>query len=1135
MERPRIRTTVATALSVLLVAAPLAAQLCPPAVTPAVDNRDGYLPAFEEQPIQPMTISPDGRELWITNVPDARVAIFDATNPTGAGGPALLDEVAVGLGPVTIRARPGAGPAEMWVVCSSSNAVFVIDQASRRVTATIRVEHEPGDLRFDATGSTAYVSLAATNQIAVIDTATLQVTNRIEFDSVLPTVGGTRLHAEEPLTLMLEGSDLYAVSHLSGNGSVSNRPACGPPPLSPCFPGSGVPFVAQLWDLFNTGQLTTEPPDRDVIRFDTNAPGNAGAVVGWRFGTQNFDLQRDPTGADLVVSNVDLRNDRLLSEQAYPLDIIGIGKPSIHRISRGPDALPASSNLAVQHFDLNDTLSNVHPALVTMGYTCAIPNQMTWNAAADRLYVACYGTNNVAVLDWPPTQVIAELRSNASAASPVGFGTHGVLLDEARGVLYTYEQGDNSFHVYAANPGAGTVSAPLHPRNPIGFDITPDSVIAGRFHFNNARNSAFGTDSCATCHYRGHFDGLGWDLGDFSGDLPTATGQPLPPLDRIFARDNKLVKVTMSLRGIEETPPFHWRGDRDDLQAFGDAQVGLLGGQPLDQQALEAIDDFIFSLSYRPNPEQAFQRDYTPTAVDGIACFTNPLSLTFIDDTNGGTISVSCNDCHSMDGFSGTNNQVNNDGVVFPVPEDATQLRGLFDKESDQLVTSVVGGTATTIPVSGWGFGNFGTFDTVSDFVDVAGNQLVANTERAAVKQFFKEFDTGTAPSTAFAWTLDQNTVNNIPSEAFDLFIANEAGHNELIARGWIDVGGGPVDVGMFYLPAAGAPFAGTFVSDSIALGNFSTGQIVSLAQAGNASLTLIGTPIGTGFRLSIDREMDFLLDGDEAANGASTFTTDTDGDQFPDGYEVRLGSLPNNPASIPGGDVTPPAILNAAAAWSNSNVAKIRWQTGEESKSRVRIFDAGGNLVTMEEEETFKWQHSLVVRGLIPGQTYTVEVESEDPANANLPLVPGNTLTQTLPQPLVMKPRLFQNSMHVETTNLAVRAIGFGGQILLRATFTIHDGATSAALANHPITVNFDSFEWVPGGAGAITAVPRSVTGTTDAQGRISTTYTTGPLLGLGAIAEVITTSVDDPVGFRMLFQPESGLHGFGVKINLP
>ncbi len=1146
MRRPYLRAIFSFCLSAVLAVSPTAAQLCPPAVDPGVDNRDGYLPPFEEQPIRPLALSSDRDTLWVVDIPDAKISVFDANNPTAGRGPMLIDEVAVGLGPVTIRPRPlvDSLTPEMWVVCTSSNSVFVIDQTTRDVMTTIRVEHEPGDLVFSQGGRTAYVSLAASNQIAVIDATTRKVTGRIEFDSVLPTVGGTRLHAEEPIALMLEGETLYGLSNISGNGTMANPPVCdnpaipgicGVPPAVPgqcipCFPNI-LPGMAQQWDIFNATPTGPEPSDRDILRFDTNSTTAAGITVGWRFGTLNFDLLREPGGPNLVVSNMDMRNDKVLTEQLYPKDTVEFGRPTIHRVSMGPDDTSATSNLTVNHFDLNDP-ANINGALASLDYRCAFPNQMAFNEAGNRLYVACYGSNNVAVLDYPPTQVIAELRSNASVTNQNGFGTFGLLLDEARRVVYTYEQGDSSLQVYADNPTTGTVNAPVHTvPTSIGYNITPPNVIAGRFHFNNTANSAFGTEACASCHLLAHADGLAWDLSEISGDTPSQIGQPLPALDRLFFRDNKQLKVTMSLRGIEETPPFHWRGDRDDLAAFNDAQEGLLGGNILTAQQVQELDDFIFSLSYRPNPEQSFDRVYDTLALDGASCFFNPLSLTFRTDDvpvpNTGSISLSCEDCHSMAGFSGTINQITNDSGGVVSPGDVTQLRAMNDKLSDQYdypPTAV----EPIFPVTGWGFANPGSIDTFSQFVEIAGGGLGGQAQKDAVKEFFKQFDTGMAPTTAYSWTMDQVSVANIPSDAVQLVLSGNAGHNDVIVRGRFDPGTGMQDIGMYKLGTL-------YYTDTTSLGPYNANQLIAFAQAGNAVLTFIGTPVGLGYRLGIDRDMDFAFDRDEATSCppspavcSSHRSSDTDGDSFPDGYEIRLGSNPNDATSLPSGDSTAPTAINAVVRFFNSNVIKGSWLTTEESISRLVVRE-NGVIVATAEDLTYKWQHSEVVRGLKPGRTYTVEIVTEDPASP--------TNSQTLPiQTVNMQPRLFLNTMHVESTDLQVQAISVGGQMLLRATFEISDGTTDAPLANHPVDIDFNWFEWVPGGTGAITANPVSFSGTTDAQGKISTTFSTvNVLAGQGGIAEVISTDVNESVAFRMLFQVESGLHGFGTKINLP
>ena len=1127
--RPSLqRVLVAGVLIQLLLVPPGVAQpICPAPSGPFNDNRDGYLVQFEEAPIHPMELSSDRSELWAANLADARVSVFDVSNPSAPDSPSLAAEIAVGLGPVTIRRRPKQTVVvepgeilpfglvseteplptvtvkEMWVVCQSSNSVFIIDEPTRRVVDVVRVAHEPSDLVFNDLGTKAFVTLSASNQIAIINANTRKVTDRIEFQSELPLGSGISIHAEEPTSLLFEDGELLVLSNLSGNGTTFDEldlNTTQEPEL-----------ILNLWNIYNSAPGLPEPPDRDIFRFDVSDPTADGTVVGWRFGTLNFDLERDPLG-ELVVSNMDMANDVLPGEFLYKE-----ARFAQHRISTWVEDTSATSNTSIQHFDLNDS-ANVDAALHAQGYSCSMPTEMAWGADGNRLYVACYGTHNVAVVDYPMTTVLAELRSGATATSRIGFGPRGLVLDEERDRVYVHNRGDHTLQVYAANPAPGTVNGPLKTV-PIGFDITPANIEAGRFHFTNAKNSTFGTESCNTCHVDAHFDGVAWDLSDFTGDLPT---QPV-------GRDVKLLKVTMSLRGIEETPPFHWRGDRADLKSFAPAFAGLLGGTEPGERELQEIDDFIFSISYRPNPGQRFDRAYTPTAIDGLGCFTFQPAHDVSTDTLGATMDTTCEDCHGMAGFSATNNQINND--VGPPPsgnppfgllaEDATQLRGLFDKESDTVFYGGYG-----VPALGWGFANPGFVDTVANFVDLGVFDLLTQPEKDQIKVFLEEFDSGMARTTAYAFTIHKTSQTPLPARVTAILAGAAAGDNDVVARGWIDIGAGKRPIGMLY--DAGTGQFTTDTTQPAPIGPFTVAQLQSTAAAGNGVFTLIGTPVGMGYRLGLDREMDYLLDGDEAFYGTSLKLADSDGDQYPDGYEVRLGSDPAAPGSVPPSETTPPTIVSPQVAWMNSNVVKVRWSTDEESKSRILIQDLGGLTLQSFEERQFKTDHVLVGRGLKPGQSYVVVIESEDPAN---PGGIGNQAQLALPA-INMQPRLFTNALHVATSTLSVTGTITPGQpVPLTATFKVVD---QDGLPLQGRSIDFDILEWIPGSGNPITPVPQT-TGATDAQGVGSFSFSSTLVAGSGGVVEVISRQVNDPITNRLLFLPESGQFGFWAQLDLP
>ena len=1112
MSRSRFRAPVAllTALSILWVPAALNAQVLPqPALcqTPdatQVDNRDGYLVHSEEGPVYPLALTADRRELWAVNIPDASVVVLSTVNPTSLTQKGV---VKVGLGPVSVVPRPVASPEEIWVVCQSSNSVVIIDRAKRRVLDSIRLLHEPAGLVFDATGSKAWVSLATTNQVVEINAATRTVTATLDFSTPFPTAGSALVHAEEPRALLLDGSDLYVASFESGNGTLG-------------FTGNFLDeIIFQLWSAYNpTGTPPIPPPpDRDVLRF--SVPGaNPASVALWRAGSINFDLKKDDLG-ELWVSNVDY-NNTLVGEFQF-----GSNNPiARHRVTHAPPLAPGAPapTTAPASIDLNISALS---SLISQGYACSMPNQMAFSADFNTLYVACYETHNVAVVDVSGApQVVAELRGLATLPSGAhqDFGVRGLALHSTAGVLYTYSR-DNRIQVYPVPVASGTVNAPVQTVS-LGFDITPALVKEGRFVNINALRAANKVQSCNTCHVDGHLDRIAWNLSDFTGDLPA---HPIP-------REAKGTKVTMSLRGIEETPPFHWRGDRDDLAAFSTAFQGLVGTPPLTPAEVDAFLAFIFSLSYPANPKQQENRTFTMLATQGASAFRCKEAhfIGFDAHPTAPQIqAISCQFCHGMSGGSGTNNQVNND-LPGLFADDATQLRGLFDKESDTVdyATSFgFGKPLNFVPATGWGFGNTGSFaDTVTAFVnlDVFKNPLLnlTQTDRDNIVIFLDEFDTGTAPAAAYAWTLNK-TSSGSPNQPFNTLLQGQAnaGHIDLVARGWMVVNGVARDIGMQYNPQTSF-----FDTDTNGVGPFSYAQLVTTAANNRGALLLVGTPRGMGYRLGRDMEMDSALDGNEAAAGAVVGLADTDGDGFPDGYEMRLGSSPANPLSLPPPDTTAPAFTTAPqVAWKNSNIVKVRWKTGEESTSRIEVQPAGtvGTPLVVKEDLQPKKEHVLVVRGLQPGQSFDLHVKSTDPAS------PGNTATQVIAN-VGMQPFDFQ-SVHLTQTTLAAAPASCGNQVQLTATFLIVDEG------GNPVpgaTVTFSEVEWIPG-VGNHPNSPRKglVTAASNTLGIATATFTSDHAACNGAKAEVFATAVAEPITNRFYFHPLDGQLGFWKGVNLP
>src|SRR6185503_11075585 len=131
-----------------------------------------------------------------------------------------------------------------------------------------------------------------------------------------------------------------------------------------------------------------------------------------------------------------------------------------------------------------------------------------------------------------------------------------------------------------------------------------------------------GDQSCASCHVFGDLDGLAWDLGDPNGVF---VPPPFPnPRSLSGFHPMKGPMVTQTLRGMTNTEPFHWRGDRANLSAFNGAFVSLLGRTgPLPDSQMTSFNDFVLSMVMAPNPHQRLDRGFedapfgTPSAQRG--------------------------------------------------------------------------------------------------------------------------------------------------------------------------------------------------------------------------------------------------------------------------------------------------------------------------------------------------------------------------------------------------------------------------------------------------------------------------------------------------------------------------------------
>jgi len=351
--------------STLFTMALLAGAACdaPQPFKSTPDVNQGFI-NFETIPTRAVAMSADGSRLFVNNVPDGRLEIFDVS-PSGI---TPSGSVQVGMDPISLAVKSDS---EVWVVNHLSDSVSIVDVASNppRVKQTLLVGDEPRDIVFAGPNNgRAFITAARRGQNHPVNTVELtQVPGEPRadvwvFDANSPgnSLGGDPLtvlplFSDKPgsLAATADGSKVFVSIFTSGNKTtvINDSAICsGPSAMAgtaqnsnqndgPCMLENGrtspggvpAPNVNQADGARNprTGIIATnnpatgawvdvagrdfrnavpfEFPDNDV--FTINAGGAMPRVTGSYQGvsTLNFNLVVDSAGT-AYLANIDAIN-----------------------------------------------------------------------------------------------------------------------------------------------------------------------------------------------------------------------------------------------------------------------------------------------------------------------------------------------------------------------------------------------------------------------------------------------------------------------------------------------------------------------------------------------------------------------------------------------------------------------------------------------------------------------------------------------------------------------------------------------------------------------------------------------------------------------------------------------------------
>jgi YVTN family beta-propeller protein len=109
-----------------------------------------------------ITISPDGREVWVGMPVDNKIAVISTAKDE------IVETIdSGGKQPQRVRFTPDGN--EVWVSHVAADMLTVIDAKSRKVVANVSVGRRPQGIVFSFDGRHGYFALSGANQVAVID------------------------------------------------------------------------------------------------------------------------------------------------------------------------------------------------------------------------------------------------------------------------------------------------------------------------------------------------------------------------------------------------------------------------------------------------------------------------------------------------------------------------------------------------------------------------------------------------------------------------------------------------------------------------------------------------------------------------------------------------------------------------------------------------------------------------------------------------------------------------------------------------------------------------------------------------------------------------------------------------------
>lgn len=870
---------------------------------------------FNVETTESLAIFGHNAELWTINSHDSTLLRFDPafTSPTDRY-PTLMNPVAVAL-----------HEDDPIVLGGTTSALVKHDRLDGSIKLLVDLPARPFHMVVDEDTEEVWVSCWGGDQVVCVDMLSGEISRTVSGVGKHP--GFLELVVEPASDQTPNGPTtwVYVTPFHSGNNSIVFD-----------FNLAGT-FIADGEDpqFFPERGL----PDNDLFKIEAST--GAVSAVAFDVNTLITAHRYNPVTDQTLVAGIELLNKdpNLFGEPAAR------GRFAVNRIAlvdEGPErVLPTSFTV----LDVNDPLGpdgggGQNPD------TASFPWGIEINPVTGWAWITSSTNDLVCVLDENGAR-----RPAFDMALPPGSIPRSVRLDATGTLLLVDCWGTNEIRVFNAATSQFLVTYFK------GNDPTLEAVKAGRELWYDATRNQDHKVSCNTCHPGGGADAEEWQIAETDVD-------------------EKDVMVTQPLRGIVNTPPHHWRGERQ-LEDFNVSHTALLGAAaPLSEAPggeLDRFDAFVHSLRTFANPNQHVSRmivdRQTPWAQpNGMIGRATEGDVVFHDVPSvnvNGVNSFSCEECHKLP----------TGGNGFFVAEEPSRIPARINLEVTQLdnqlhlkdqpifdVKVMVGPNpedfvfVPRLETSGAGTTHSGGIVSLFDFVNIFP---LEDQQKADCTAFLEQFDTGTSAAAHHAVLLAFDTpgehLRTLRQEMFPQ-TAPERWGIDVVVHGTVTLAGQVRTVSWLYEPGTKR-----FVPDDPALSVQSLRFFLDQARADEGSNLFLGVAPGSGRQMSIDRDNDGVRNGQETLDGTDPFSADTDGDGWKDGYEKDHGSDALDAQSTPVDTTAPDVMGNVRLLSKVATSFRFYCETNEECRIEIDYSTPGGDAYTFREED-FTRHHTMVL-----------------------------------------------------------------------------------------------------------------------------------------------------------------------------